>query len=269
MEIRDILVLLDGGSASDVRLDAAFRTAKMFGGSVTGLFVSLLPVIPSMVDSQIPETLKQKQRDELRELAEGVEQRFWNRAGSRLDGHAWQAAIGYARFADLTVVSQSRDEPRDGLIGVGVAEEIVLSSGAPILLIPEESEIPELGKRILVGWNGSREATRAVHDSMAFLKGAEAVTLLTVDSGPVPTAPGVDGGDMVRHLSHHGIDASIRQSLVRGTEVGDVILSRAADTGADMIVMGAYGHSRLRELVLGGATRRVMTRAKIPVLMSH
>lgn len=280
MDIRDILVLLDGGAASEARLMAAFRAAEMFGARVTGLFVGLLPLIPAMVEARIPDALKQKQRDELHQLAEAAEKRFWDQAGSNTEGHVWQVAIGYfpdmlrivtghARFADLTVVSLSPDGLRDRLVGAGVAEEIVLSSGAPVLLIPEGTEISELGKRILIGWNGSREATRAVHDSMAFLKGADEVTLLTVEAGPVLDAPAMDGGDMVRHLSHHGIDASIRQSLVSGTEVGDVILSRAADTGADMIVMGAYGHSRLRELALGGATRRVMTRAKIPVLMSH
>ena len=280
MEIRDILVLLDGGPASDTRLQTAFRTAEMFDASVTGLFVGLVPAIPGIVAPQIPRALKQKQREELRRMAKQAEARFWKIAGTESEGHSWQVAIGqfpdmlprvtgHARFADLTVVSRSESELRDGLIGVGVAEDIVLSSGAPVLLIPEDAEIPEIGKRILIGWNGSREAARAVHDSMAFLKSADEVTLLTVDSGPPSDKQGADGGDIVRHLSHHGIDASVRQSLVSGTEIGDVILSRAADTGADLIVMGAYGHSRLRELALGGATRRVMSRTKIPVLMSH
>ena len=280
MEIRDILVLLDGGASSDVRLEAASRMAERFDASLTGLFVALLPEIPSMVEIHIPEALKRRQIDEIRAHAKSVEGRFWDRVGSRRGSSAWQVEIGtfpdvvasvtgHARFADISIVSRSQEGWRVGLYGSGVAEEIVLSSGAPVLILPEESDIPELGKRILIGWNGSREAARAVHDSMAFLKDAEEVTLLTVESDPDQAGFGAEGGDIARHLSHHGIDASVRQSLVSGREVGDVILSRAADTSADLIVMGAYGHSRIRELALGGATRRVMARAKIPVLMSH
>jgi nucleotide-binding universal stress UspA family protein len=123
---------------------------------------------------------------------------------------------------------------------------------------------------VLIGWNASREATRAVSDAMPLLSAADVVTVLTIDAREGPDAHGeLPGADISLHLTRHGVKAEIERTVSAGIPVGDVLLSRAADLGADLLVIGAYGHSRVRELLLGGATRSILHSMTLPVLMSH
>lgn len=273
MDITDILVVVDDVQGTGSRASAAFHVADRFGAVVNGLYVGLVPTIPSYVEVQLPEALK-KQRDADVGAAAAAARAIFEQCASGFACAAnWHEAVGrfpdvlgrvvgYARFADLTVIGYGPDQP----IGPGFAEEIVLSSGAPVLLLPETARLDCIGKRILVGWNGSREATRALRDSIPFLQFADEVTLLTVRLGE---ADADETDDILVHLAHHGIEANLRQAHVSAQDVGDVILSRASETGADLIVMGAYGHARMRELALGGATRRILHKSTLPVLMSH
>jgi len=116
-----------------------------------------------------------------------------------------------------------------------------------------------VGQRVVVGWNSTREAARAVNDAMPLLVAAEVVTVLTIDAREAPLGHGqLPGADISLHLARHGVKAQVEQTVSADLSVGDVLLSRAADLGADLLVMGAYGHSRLRELLLGGATRTLL-----------
>lgn len=279
MEYKDILVLLDDASCA-ARLDVAFQAAARFDASVSGVCTMLLPDIPTYVETQLPEAVKKSYDEAVRVAVGGIESYFHERSKEATAETSSHTAVGHfeeviqqvtrhARFADITVLCQSQGERREGFLGASIAEQMVLSSGGPVLISPRSPHELEFGNRIMVGWNGSREAGRALHDAIPFLKLAEEVTLLSVEPAGAKPPPANRWSDITRHLSHHGIEASVRQSHVDESDVGGVILSRAEETGADMIVMGAYGRSRLRELALGGTTRHIMTHATVPVLMSH
>jgi nucleotide-binding universal stress UspA family protein len=148
--------------------------------------------------------------------------------------------------------------------------EVVLAAGTPALLVPYAGEFAELGRRVLIAWNGTREAARALHDAMLLIEGAEAVTVLEIDP------PDDDEGDpdlrashVIAALKRRGVAAKAETTVSDGTPVADIILSLAADLTADLVVMGAWGHSRLREFVLGGASRGILKEMTVPVLMSH
>jgi len=123
---------------------------------------------------------------------------------------------------------------------------------------------------VLVGWDASREAARAVRDAMPLLARAEAVTVLTIDAEQSPFGHGeIPGADIALYLARHGVKAEVARTVSAGIGIGNTLLSRAADYEANLLVMGAYGHSRVRELLLGGTTRTVLTSMILPVLMSH
>ena len=149
-------------------------------------------------------------------------------------------------------------------------ELVALASGRPILAVPYAGQFETVGRRVLIGWNATREATRAVNDAMPLLAAADVVTVLTIDAREAPDAHGeLPGADISLHLARHGVKATIERTVSAGVPAGEVLLSRAADLGADLLVIGAYGHSRMRELLLGGATRSILQSMTVPVLMSH
>ena len=160
----------------------------------------------------------------------------------------------HARYADLTIVGQGidlKDAPYDLRF---LPQELALGVGRPVLVVPRYGTFDTVGERVLVAWNGSREATRAVHDALPILKLATTVTVLSIDPER-DTGERMPSADIALHLARHGVAAEGMSTLGLDISVGDLLLSRAADLGADLIVMGAYGHSRVREMVLGGATR--------------
>jgi nucleotide-binding universal stress UspA family protein len=176
--------------------------------------------------------------------------------------------VVHARYADLAIVGRPDPAGCDA-IPLDLPQTLVLASGRPVLLLPPDPPAAA-GRRILVGWNAGREATRAVADALPFLVRAEAVELLVVDHERQPTKHGEEpGADMACHLARHGVRVEVRRMSSGGQDVGRFLLSRAADFGADLVVMGAYGHSRVTELVFGGATRTVLHEAGLPVLMSR
>jgi nucleotide-binding universal stress UspA family protein len=142
-----------------------------------------------------------------------------------------------------------------------------MSAGRPVLMVPYAGRFPDTGKRVLIAWNAGREAARAVTDAMPLLSKAQSVEVVAFgeggDHGEVP------GADLALFLARHGVKATAARQHAPGVDIGNQILSRAADVNADLIVMGAYGHSRLRELALGGATRSVLDAMTVPVLMAH
>jgi nucleotide-binding universal stress UspA family protein len=172
-----------------------------------------------------------------------------------------------ARCVDLAIVGQlDPDHPPFGS-AAPPPEQIVLSSGRPVLIVPYAARFQGIGDRVLLAWNGSREAARAVNDALPFLVKASSVTVLTVK--PEAARAETPNVDIVSHLARHGVQAEAAHTGATDIGVGVALLNHATEVCADLMVMGAYGHSRLRELVLGGATRSVLRRMTVPVLMSY
>jgi nucleotide-binding universal stress UspA family protein len=164
-------------------------------------------------------------------------------------------------------VLAAQPEPGD-LLATALAGDLVLSVGRPVLFVPYAGRFPATGKRVLVAWNASREAARAVSDALPLLARAESFEVVAFEPRPGDHGE-VPGADIALYLARHGVKATAARQSAPEIDIGAQILSRAADTGADLIVMGGYGHSRLRELVLGGVTRSMLEAMTVPVLMSH
>ena len=147
-----------------------------------------------------------------------------------------------------------------------IPEYVVLAAGRPVLVVPYIGARDTVGARIVVAWDGSREAARSIADALPFLTGAETVTLLMIDA---TNNPDIAPDDIRRYLARHTVDAELVATPSASLDVGDGLLSRVADLDADLLVMGAYGHSRLREFVMGGASRYIFQHMTVPVLMSH
>lgn len=184
---------------------------------------------------------------------------------------SWHEETGYAeswiercgRLADLTVIQ--RPTAVEDIITRRAVETVILGTGRPLLVTPPS--VPEtIGGNIAIAWNGSAEAAHSVGVAMPFLTNASSVTVLSADKG---LTPGPDAADLVDYLSWHGIKAKTADVAVKGGSTGNALLAAALSVGADMMVMGAYTHSRMREMIMGGVTRRVLDETEIPVLMAH
>ncbi len=209
----------------------------------------------------------------------GIETRF--REQSRKDGVSgeFRAADGpfgptvalQARYSDLVIVGQRNPDVPSPFGGVDIVPEVLFAAGRPLLVVPYALPLESTcGKAVLVGWNGTREAARAIHDAIPLLKGAGLVTVLSINPRRgIAAENGMPAADMARHLARHGIEVRAAHSVADDITVGDALLSYASDIGADMLVIGGYGHSRVRELMLGGVTELLLRTMTLPVLVSH
>jgi nucleotide-binding universal stress UspA family protein len=185
-------------------------------------------------------------------------------------GNAIDAALVQARCADLAILGQPGEDGVDTSFKHRLAEQVMLGSGAPILMVPYAPATTNLGTNVLVAWDGGREASRAMHDALPMLGGAARVTVVSVTpDGESAERMTQSQKALANFLSAHAIDAEYKLAEGTGSEAGERLLSQAADIGADLIVMGGYGHARSRELVLGGATRTMIDAMTVPVLLSH
>lgn len=278
MAFKTILVHMDDGKHCERRLAAAAALARVHAAHLVGVCVVARPYIPTYMAAEVSPELYEIQQKRARESADAVAARFRQTADRAGIAAEWRAVEGYApailtrhaRYADLAVLGQfdPDEEQYEGL--AGLVEEVILAAGRPVLVIPYAGRFETLGERVLLAWNASREATRAANDALPILERARQVTVMNVDPQRRPAEDGdVPGADLALHLARHGVKAEASAAFGGDIDVGDVLLSRAADLSADLIVMGAYGRSRLRELVLGGASRHILGHMTVPVLMSH
>jgi nucleotide-binding universal stress UspA family protein len=274
--IKDLIVNLGLGE-HDPAGDFAIAMAEKCEAHVLGLAFAYEPVIPGAVMGGIPPEFIESQRAEAHGKAKAAVARFDERArragvsyehrilSASLSGAADQLGRLSRRF-DLVVVGQPEREET-------VPEEIVdegalFESGRPVIFVPFIHRTGVKLDRVMVCWDGGRAATRAVADSLPLLKKARQVEVVIVANGRAKSdeVPGIDLG---QHLARHGLKVEVKRITSPDIDVASTILSYAADSSADMIVMGGYGHSRLREFVLGGATRGMLESMTVPVLMSH
>jgi len=286
MMFKDILVHLDGGPRSATRLKVAVDLARRNEAHLTGIFVVDIPGSDLFYGAGMPYAGGGSMSDMVNSLradaaahADAVGQEFRNTVRREGLENEWRIVEGdtvellalHARYADLTVLGQPNDEePYKGPTADAVLVNVMLSSGRPILAVPYAGQFERVGDRVLIAWNASREATRALNDAMPLLRGAKIVTVLAVNPrhgieghGDVPAA------DIALHLARHGVRAEAAHTIARDISEGDALLSYAADIGADLIVSGGYGHSRAREMVFGGVTRTLIQEMTVPMLLSH
>jgi nucleotide-binding universal stress UspA family protein len=173
-----------------------------------------------------------------------------------------------ARQADLTIMLRPGAAPLEDL-RTAVAEAVLFGSGRPLLLIPPQWRGGTIGSNIVLGWNGKREAARALADAAPFLEKAESVTVVCVALGEARTQADASGQAIVSHLARRGIRAELRHAGELGFSDGATLLGQAGALKADLVVIGGYGSPRLLELIVGGVTREAMKTARMPVLMSH
>jgi nucleotide-binding universal stress UspA family protein len=270
------VVNLSGRGPRDFAAEYATSIAAMFGAHITGVSFVYEPIIPDGALGGVPVDLIELQRQENSKVANDALSRFdagVKKAGLSAETRLLDATFGGAatRFAqiarrfDLVAVGQAQREsgPADDLL----IEGALFESGRPIVVVPYIQRRGITLERVLACWDGSRTAARAIGDAMPFLERAKAVEIVIV--AEERKSEEMTGANMSAHLVRHGVAASVKRVAKGDIAIQDALLSYAADSGADFMVMGGYGHSRLREFILGGVTRGILASMTVPVLMSH
>lgn len=277
MAIKDILVHVDNSRAMPGRVRAAAELAQRHGAHLTGLFVMEIPVLPSYADAQIPLEVFEAQRAAFASGAAAAQRTFGDITGKSDISPEWRcvedrridALTLHGRYADLLVVGQA--DPGDPeCVSHGLADHLALASGRPVLVIPAAGVSGIIGENVMVAWNAKREAVRAISDAMPLLEAAKRVSVVTINSdSDDPENAGIPAADIGLHLARHGIQTLTKSLYGAPAAIGELLLDAARDESADLLVMGAYGHARLREILLGGVTAHVLAHATIATLLAH
>lgn len=278
MALKDLLVHIDSSPSCPARLDLAIDLAQSNDAHLTGIYVIGLAPIHQFAEADLGPELIEAHDHYIRQAAEDTARMFSehvDRAGlvaewRCVEGNVSDVVALNARYADFAILGQRNTERLDPGTAPELPGIIILDVGRPVLIVPHQGSFDAIGKRVLVAWNASRGAARAVNDALPILQGADEVLILAVNPLSGITGHGeIPGADIALHLSRHGVKAEAQEIDVEKGGIGDMLLSRAADFSADLLVTGAFGHSRLRELVLGGVTRYLLGHMTIPLLMSR
>ena len=275
--IKDLVVHLSVGGR-DTAGPYAISVAEAFGAHAAGIAFSYEPVIPPTIMGTIPASFIDSQRDENDKAARDAVAAFdeaARRAGVSSESRTLDASLAgsadrfgaIARRFDLSVVGQAEPGTLAGAEEL-VIEAALFSSGRPVLVVPYIQKSGLKLDRVMVCWDASRSAARAIGDAMPFLHHAKEIDVVVVASER-PKSDEIPGIDIGQHLARHGLKVDVKRIVAPDTDIASTLLSHAADSGADFIVMGGYGHSRLREFILGGATRGILSAMTLPTLMSH
>ena len=276
--LREIVVFIDGHTRTPGILEFAGMLAQEHGARLISVFMQPEPTVTpaeTFARGKGMQSTIEVHRAQLERIEAEHRGQFEDIVRHHGIQSEWRSLpylsseVGvHAYYADLVVIA--RPESASQTAGPpGLAESLVLSSGRPIIVFPPRGTASKV-RRILVAWNAKRESIRAVADALPLLAKAEAVEVLVVDHQRHPTGHGQEpGADIARHLARHGAQVEVRRLSSGGKDVGSLLLSQAAGFGADLLVMGAYGHSHLREWMFGGVTRTVLYEAGLPVLMSR
>lgn len=275
MAIKDIMMVLDPTPDGLHVEEYALSLAQLDSAHITAVGHAAHIIAPVSFVGDYPYDLMLQAVDEARDAARAAYERFQQSAPAGVEtdlrlmegfGGEIQSNIGRAaRNFDVTIVRQNPPEEPDFASQLLVS--VLFSSGRPVIVVPYIHKGPAKLERPLIAWDGGMVAARAVAGALPLLKHAKTVEVVSIASSE-DNQPSLPGFDITHHLARHGIDAVLKQ-LTPGEDIGATLLSHAADVGADYLVMGCYGHSRLREFVMGGTTRTILNSMTIPVLTAH
>lgn len=276
--IKDVMVRLDGTAADDIRLSAAQAISDRFDSQIVGLFLNVMPRLVVDIETGVliaPELIRQAREsgDSLEMiLAARLKELDYRTELRRIDvfiEDVADAAAREARSADAFVAlrpnvsSNSLHEPQD------LIESVLFGSGRHLFLVSQREPTRPPLNNLLIAWNGSREATRALAEAMPYLHKAQSVIVVVVGERIPSNLPELLTDELTAHLKHHGIDADLRRIKSSNGNAGSAIIAEAKRRKADVIVMGGYGHSRLREWLLGGATYELLHESPVPIVIAH
>ena len=275
--VKDIVVNLsvreDGGNVGDY----AVSVADALGAHIAGIAFLYDPIVPISGTGYIPAEIIDTQVADNQDAAKAAIDRF-NAATARtgvsaetvtLSASAAGAGDQFARIArrfDLAIVPQA--EPKGGSVEELIAETTLFESGRPMIVVPYIQKSPLKLDRVMVCWDGGRQAARAINDAMPLLAKAGRVEVVIVANEPGKQDE-IEGADIGKHLARHGLKVEVKRITAGKIDIGAALLSHAADNATDFVVMGGYGHSRLRQFILGGVTRSILQSMTAPVLMAH
>lgn len=278
MSYKTILVHCDANPKVAQRLAVAVDLAQRHGALLVGASVQEPFDFPAFFDGAMPTNDLFASYEAAAKADQATAKAAFDKAvkGTHLSTE-WRSVQGYtdgelavqARYADLVVVGQTNPDELS-LAPVDLPEAVALATGRPALVIPHIGAPASLGKTVMLCWNASRESARAASDALPLLRAADKVIVLVVDPRSSADGHGAEpGADVAGWLARHGVKVTVQRDVAADTDVGGVILSRAADHDVDLIVMGLYGHSRLREMVLGGVSRALLASMTVPVFIAH
>jgi nucleotide-binding universal stress UspA family protein len=280
MTYKTILVSLNEIGRLPQLISLGVQLGRIFNAHVSGLYVvPAVQVYPSVGFEAAPQVFEGNRtyfKDNTEKVRSAFEQAM-RKEGVSFDLRMIDAktpviadeVIWHGRCADLIVISATNPEEVTG-VERDFVEQTIMAAGRPVMVLPYQGEATLSLDEMVIGWDGGREAARAAFDALPLLQVAKRVRVVVADPQKDPTLRGaVPGADLAEALARHGVKAEAEGFPTDGSDEGQALLRRADDCGAGLVVMGAYGHSRLREFIFGGATRFVLTRLNRPVLMSH
>ncbi len=277
MAIKDLAVAFNASENSKAAVRLAVQMCRKYEATLTGIYTHLPVKFESQVELWISEETRQSLQKADADATTAIGDAF--RAAVKeigFDGPIeWISPIGQpndllaksARYHDLLLIGQYSNPDRNQRRVR--AEELVMNSGKPIIVVPVDYQVRPFTGHAVVAWDGSRPAARALSDAMQILETKERLDVVTVGAVGASAAKSAFGQDIVTYLSRHGIDAKQTNLSANREGVGATILDYCSKTDPDILVMGAYGHARLREELFGGVTRHILENANVPVLMAH
>ena len=280
MQYKNILVYLDQGASNVERVNTAIAIAQMHDAELTGVVVNALPNsgLMHMLGMGKGESVIEQARADAEATLEQFKQATTAESHIKADtcviecaeGRAPEKLARMARIFDISIMRQANPDKPNAAFIAELSEEVMFSSGRPVFFMPYIGAHKIPCKRGLIAWDGSKAATRAVHDALPLLELMKKVVILVVDADEIENFRDTRPGEQLsRHLTAHGINNQVSRVSSGGVSTSTVILNEITNTGADILVMGGYGTPKLREVMLGGVTRTLFECMTVPVLMSH
>ncbi|WP_289032398.1 universal stress protein [uncultured Roseibium sp.] len=276
MALKDIVTIVDL-SGSQPAAKYAIDLAANNDAHVTGLAVAFEPVVPAFAAAPMPVDYLQAAHEQavgaardaqksFDELARVAAVKTESRVADVLTGGPLEGLLQHCRTTDLVVIGQENPDALEPMREL-LIETVLFESGVPVLIVPYIGVAQSEAKNVVIGWDGSSTATRAIHAALPMLDKAEKITVLVVEKNVNEDSQ--PGAEIATYLARHDLDVTIDVITNPQTGIADTLLNYVSDNGNDLVVMGGYGHSRMREFLFGGATREILKAMTVPVLMAH